>query len=47
MGDNSWKLEFSEFIDDIRLNRQPAAGLPDARAALAVVAQVYADSGMA
>ncbi|MEI6218710.1 MAG: Gfo/Idh/MocA family oxidoreductase [bacterium] len=44
--DNSWDLEFSEFIEDIRLNRQPAAGLPDAHAALVVVEQVYAQSGM-
>ena len=44
--DNSWNLEFSEFIEDIRLNRQPAAGLPDAHAALVVVEQVYAQSGM-
>lgn len=42
MGDNSWSLEFSEFLDDIRLNRQPAASLIDARAALAVVEQIYA-----
>lgn len=46
MADNSWKIEFAEFIDDIRLNRQPAAGLPDARAALAAVGQVYEQSGI-
>jgi predicted dehydrogenase len=36
-GDRSWALEFEEFQEDIRLNRPPAAGLGDARAALAVV----------
>lgn len=45
--DDSWRLEFSDFMDDIRLNRPPSAGLIDARAALAVVEQVYADSGYA
>ena len=36
-GDRSWALEFAEFLDDIRLDREPAAGLADARAALVVV----------
>ena len=45
-GDNSWNMEFSEFLDDIRLGREPAAGLADARAALVVVETVYAQSGM-
>ena len=36
-GDRSWALEFAEFLDDIRLGREPAAGLEAARAALAVV----------
>src|SRR5205085_425071 len=31
--DQSWALEFAEFLEDIRLDRQPAAGLSDARAA--------------
>jgi len=44
-GDNSWRLEFDEFREDIRLNRQPAAGLPDALAAWRVVDQVVRDSG--
>lgn len=42
--DESWRREFAEFIDDIRLGRQPAAGLPEARAALSVVHDVYAAS---
>jgi predicted dehydrogenase len=37
MGDNSWSLEFREFLDDVRLGRTPAACLEDARAALEVV----------
>jgi predicted dehydrogenase len=40
-GDRSWEIEFAEFLDDIRLGRSPAAGLADARAALAVVEEVY------
>jgi predicted dehydrogenase len=38
--DNSWQLEFEEFLEDIRLGRTPAAGLEDARAALRIVEQV-------
>mgnify|MGYP002260896498 CR=1 FL=1 len=26
-GDDSWRLEFDEFLEDIRLGREPAAGL--------------------
>lgn len=40
-GDNSWELEIAEFIDEIHDGRQPKAGLPDARAALRVVEEVY------
>jgi predicted dehydrogenase len=40
-GDASWDLEFAEFLEDIRLDRRPAAGLEDARAALAVVEEIY------
>ncbi len=45
MGDDSWQVEFAEFLDDIRLGRPPGAGLPDALAALEVVEKVYAESG--
>lgn len=45
MGDNSWQLEFAEFLQDIRLGRAPSASLADARAALAVVEHIYAESG--
>lgn len=40
-GDNSWKLEWTEFVQDIRLGRQPKPGLIDARAALEVVNTIY------
>jgi predicted dehydrogenase len=43
--DLSWQVEFSEFTEDIRLNRAPAAGLEDARAVLSVVEKVYRESG--
>ena len=46
-GDQSWALEMQEFVDDIRLNRPPSAGLVAARAALDVVERIYAQSGMA
>ena len=35
----------SEFIEDIRIGREPSPGLGDAIAALRVVAKVYAESG--
>jgi len=40
MADDSWKVEFNEFLEDIKLNRQPEAGLKDARAALQIVEKV-------
>jgi predicted dehydrogenase len=40
--DNSWEIEFSRFLEDIRLGRQPDADLAAARAALAVVETIYA-----
>jgi predicted dehydrogenase len=43
--DQSWDVEFKEFLDDIRLGRDPSAGLPAARAALLVVEEVYRRSG--
>ncbi len=45
MGDNSWEVEFEEFLEDIRLGRPPSASLSDARAALAIVEKIYAESG--
>jgi predicted dehydrogenase len=44
-GDRSWELEFAEFLEDIRLNRPPAAGLAAAQAALTVVDSIYRRSG--
>ena len=44
MGDDSWEVELAEFYDDIRLDRQPAAGLADALAALRVVGSIYEES---
>jgi predicted dehydrogenase len=43
--DDSFAVELAEFIDDMELGRAPAAGLGDARAALAVVEAIYAQSG--
>ncbi|MEM7348443.1 MAG: gfo/Idh/MocA family oxidoreductase, partial [Chloroflexota bacterium] len=43
--DTSWAREFAEFVEDIELGRQPAAGLPDALVALQVVEQIYRGSG--
>jgi predicted dehydrogenase len=45
MGDDSWAVEMAEFFEDIRLDREPAAGLRDAQAALKVVESVYRESG--
>ena len=39
--DNSWATEFREFLEDIRLGRQPAAGLGDAQAALRIIETLY------
>ncbi len=40
-GDNSWKLEMDDFVEDIRLGRTPVPGLKEGRAAMAVVDQLY------
>ena len=44
-GDDSWSLEFREFIDDIRLDREPSATLRDAIRALEIVERIYSGSG--
>lgn len=44
-GDDSWRLEFAEFVEDIRLGRTPQPGLREAKAALQVVERIYAKSG--
>jgi predicted dehydrogenase len=45
MSDNSWAVEMAEFLEDIRLGRQPAANLNDAFAALEIVDKIYRASG--
>jgi predicted dehydrogenase len=40
-GDDSWGLETREFVEDIRLQRQPKVGLKEARAAMQVVETIY------
>ena len=42
MADDSWQSEFQEFLEDIRLGRQPDPGIAAAQAALRVVEAVYA-----
>jgi predicted dehydrogenase len=44
MADNSEELEMKEFLEDIRLERTPSAGLKDAIAALRVVEGIYGAS---
>ena len=39
--DGSWALECAAFMEDIRLGREPDAGLAAAQAALAVVGEIY------
>jgi len=40
-GDESWKIEMTEFFEDIRLQREPVPGLKEAKAALKVVKSIY------
>ena len=40
-GDQSWELEFLEFLEDIVQRRTPSAGLAEAHAALEVVKRIY------
>ena len=40
-GDESWKIEMTEFFEDIKLKRTPVPGLQEAGAALAVVEKIY------
>lgn len=41
MEDDSWAVELSELIEDIRLGREPAPGLADALAVLRIVERIY------
>lgn len=45
MADDSWGVEFAEFLEDIRLARQPAVGLDAAIAVLRVIEDIYKVSG--
>ncbi len=42
--DDSWEFEFNEFVQDIKLKRQPEANLYDAKAALEIVEEIYRKS---
>ena len=44
MPDNSWNTEFADFLEDIRLRRDPVPGIPDAQAALRIIENVYAEA---
>jgi len=44
MADTSWELEFTEFLEDIRINRQPTPGLREAAAALEIAARAYEEN---
>lgn len=39
--DTSWALEFADFLEDLRLDRQPSANLTDAYKSLAIVDKIY------
>ena len=41
MADDSWAVEFDEFLQDIKQNRMPQASLRDAQAALRIVEEIY------
>lgn len=45
MGDDSWAVEMQEFYEDIRLDRQPSAGIADAYQVLKVIETIYRESG--
>lgn len=44
MADDSWAVELGDFLEDIRLARQPDAGLTDAAAVLEVIGSIYRKS---
>lgn len=45
MADNSWEIEFAEFLEDIRLQRPPRPGIADAQAVLRIVERLYQENG--
>ncbi|HEY0965819.1 MAG TPA: Gfo/Idh/MocA family oxidoreductase [Opitutaceae bacterium] len=44
-GDDSWRLETEAFLDDIRLQREPAPGLAEGIRTLDIVETIYQKSG--
>lgn len=42
--DDSWQVEFAEFLEDIRLGRAPRPGLDDAEAVLALIERIYEEA---
>ncbi len=42
--DDSWEREAAEFLEDIRLGRQPSPGIAEAEAALEIVETMYRES---
>jgi predicted dehydrogenase len=44
MADDSWNVEFAEFLQDIALGRAPSPGIQDAQAALRIVEAVYGEA---
>jgi predicted dehydrogenase len=43
--DESWRVEMTEFENDVKLKRTPEAGLAAARVAMQVVEKIYSNSG--
>jgi predicted dehydrogenase len=43
--DESWVLETQDFVDDVRLGREPSPGLNEAVRTLEIVEQIYRKSG--
>jgi len=41
MEDDSWQREFADFVEDIRLHRDPQPGVADAQAALRIIEHIY------
>lgn len=46
-GDDSWALELQDFVDDIRLGREPSPGLDEGIRTLEIVETIYRLSGYA
>ena len=44
-GDESWRLELDEFLEDIRIGRTPVPGLKEGIKTLEIVEDIYRKSG--